>query len=283
MNATLYMPNPAIYMPIPAIIERIEDETPDIKTFTIRPVEPMPFAAGQFVELAVPGIGEAPFTPSSSPKISENMEITIMRTGRVTDWLHTMKAGDTLGLRGPMGRAYPIDEFRGREILIVGGGCGVGPLRSLLLALIDEIDAFEKIIVRYGAKTPDSIVFRDSQMHGWDPGGALDVMLTVDETSPGWEGHVGLITTILTEDHLDCHADDGIAVMCGPPVMMKFGTGMLLKRGYHPENIFLSMERNMSCGVGQCGHCRLGRYYICKDGPVFSYDEIQANPRLWDD
>ena len=275
--------NPTLYMPIPAIIERIEDETPDIKTFTIRPVEPIPFAAGQFVELAVPGIGEAPFTPSSSPKISDHMEITIMRTGRVTDWLHDMKEGDELGVRGPMGRAYPIEEFHGREILIVGGGCGVGPLRSLLLALIEDLGSYDRVIVRYGAKSADSIVFKDAQMHGWNQGGALDVMLTVDKASPGWDGHVGMITDILTEDYLDCHADDGIAVMCGPPVMMKFGTDKLLERGYLPENIYLSMERNMSCGVGQCGHCRLGGYYICKDGPVFSYEEIQNNPRLWDD
>ena len=276
MNATLYMP-------IPAVIERIEDETPDIKTFTIRPVEPISFAAGQFVELAVPGIGEAPFTPSSSPKISDNMEITIMRTGRVTDWLHNMRQGDELGVRGPMGRAYPIEEFHGREILIVGGGCGVGPLRSLLLALIDDLAAYARIIVRYGAKSADSIVFRDAQMHGWNQGGALDVMLTVDKASPGWDGHVGMITDILTEDYLDCHASDGIAVMCGPPVMMKFGTDKLLARGYRPENIYLSMERNMSCGIGQCGHCRLGCYYVCKDGPVFSYEELKNNPRLWDD
>jgi NAD(P)H-flavin reductase len=283
--------NPTLYMPIPATIERIEDETPDIKTFTIRPLEPMPFEAGQFVELAVPGIGEAPFTPSSSPKITERMEITIMRTGRVTDWLHTMHVGDELGVRGPMGRAYPIDDFHGREILIVGGGCGVGPLRSLLLALVDELDLYARIIVRYGAKTPDSIVFRDAQTRGWDVGGPgggkaghpLDVMLTVDQESPGWDGHVGLLTTILTEDYLDCHAEDGIAVMCGPPIMMQYGTEALLQRGYRPENIYLSMERNMSCGVGQCGHCRLGRYYVCKDGPVFSYAEIQNNPRLWDD
>ncbi len=276
MNATLYMP-------IPAVIERIEDETPDIKTFTIRPTEPIPFEAGQFVELAVPGIGEAPFTPSSSPKISEFMEITIMRTGRVTDWLHTMKEGDELGVRGPMGRSYPIKDFHGREILVVGGGCGVGPLRSLLLALIDDLEAYARVIVRYGAKTPDSIVFKDAQMHGWNQGGALDVMLTVDQAGNGWNGHVGMITEILEKDYLDCHASDGIAVMCGPPIMMKFGTGKLLERGYRPENIYLSMERNMSCGIGQCGHCRLGCFYVCKDGPVFSYDEIQADPRLWDD
>jgi len=275
--------NTHLYMPIPAVIEAIIDETPDIKTFKIRPETPVAFKAGQFVELALPGVGEAPFTPSSSPKNSDNMENTIMRTGRVTDRLHMMSAGDELGVRGPMGRAYPIDEFRGREILIVGGGCGVGPLRSLLLDLVDELDLYSRVIVRYGAKTADSIVFKDAQTHGWGQGDALDVMLTVDKEDPGWDGHVGVITTILTEDYLDVHADDGIAVMCGPPIMMKFGTDMLLERGYKPENIYLSMERNMSCGIGQCGHCRLGKYYICKEGPVFSYDEIQGNPRLWDD
>ena len=243
--------NPTLYMPIPATIERITAETPDIKTYTIRPDEPIPFKAGQFVELAVPGIGEAPFTPSSSPRISDHMEITIMRTGRVTDWLDTMEVGDEVGVRGPMGRAYPIDDFHSREILIVGGGCGVGPLRSLLLALVEDLDKYARIIVRYGARTPDSIVFRDAQMHGWNQGGALDVMLTVDEGNPGWDGHVGMITSIMTEDYLDCHADDGIAVMCGPPVMMKYGTEKLLARGYRPENIYRSRERNMSCGAGQ--------------------------------
>ncbi len=275
--------NQALYMPMPAVIEQIRDETPDIKTFRVHPEVAMPFKAGQFVELSVPGIGEAPFTPSSSPKISEHMEITIMRTGRVTERLHEMEVGQELGVRGPMGRAYPIEDFHGREILIVGGGCGVGPLRSLLLALIDDLDLYSRVIVRYGARSPDSIVFRDAQTHGWGRGDAIDVMLTVDTDAPGWDGHVGMITSILTEDYLDVHADDGIAVMCGPPVMMKFGTDMLLERGYKPENIYLSMERNMSCGIGQCGHCRLGKYYICKDGPVFSFEEIRGNPRLWDD
>ncbi len=107
--------------------------------------------------------------------------------------------------------------------------------------------------------------------------------MTTDVGSDQWDGHVGVVTTIMDEQHLDCHPDEGVAVMCGPPIMMKFGTDMLLERGYKPENIYLSMERNMSCGIGQCGHCRLGKYYICKEGPVFSYEEIRGNPRLWDD
>ena len=276
-----------LYMPIPAMIENIEEETPDIKTLRLRPERPVPFGAGQFVELFVPGFGEAPFTPSSSPKITETMEITIMCTGRVTDALHKMKLGEELGVRGPMGRAYPMEEFHGREILVVGGGCGVGPLRSLLLDMVDDLGLYQKVTVRYGAKSHDSIVFRDAQLHGWNVGGngqgPLDVVLTVDTEHPDWDGHVGMITTILTKDYLPAPPGDGIAVMCGPPVMMKFGTQVLLERGYKPGNIYLSMERNMSCGIGQCGHCRMGKYYICKDGPVFTYEEVRGNPRLWDD
>ena len=271
------------YMPIPATIEKVKEETLSIKTFTLRPREPVAFEAGQFVELMVPGIGEAPFTPSSSPRVSEQMEITIMRVGRVTERLHALPTGAEIGIRGPLGRAYPIADFHGREILIAGGGCGVGPLRSLLLTMMEDLDAFERVLVRYGARSPDNIVFRDAALKAWGHKDALNVMLTVDVGDPSWNGHVGVLPTILTEEYLDCHPEHGVAVMCGPPLMMRFTVLKLLERGYRPEDIYLSLERNMSCGVGKCGHCRLGRYYVCKDGPVFSYDEIQSNPRLWDE
>lgn len=274
--------NRALYMPIPARIERVKEETPLIKTFTVRPEEPVAFKAGQFVELLVPGVGEAPFTPSSSPLISEHMEITIMRVGRVTERLHAMRPGSVIGIRGPLGQPYPIEHFRGREILIAGGGCGVGPLRAFLLALMDDLGAYERVIVRYGARSPDNIVFRDAAQKAWSSSDALDVMLTVDVGDPQWDGHVGVLPTILSEEYLDCHPEDGVAVMCGPPLMMRFTVLKLLERGYQPENIYLSLERNMSCGVGKCGHCRVGQFYVCKDGPVFSYDQIQSNPRLWD-
>lgn len=275
--------NPALYMPIPATIEEVEDETSSIKTFTIRPREPVAFEAGQFVELYLPGIGEAPFTPSSSPRITERMDITIMRVGRVTEHLHALQPGAEVGIRGPLGRPYPIDSFRDREILIAGGGCGVGPLRAFLLALIDDIDAYRRIFFRYGARSPRDFVFRDAATRAWESKEKLDVLLTADVGDPDWYGHVGVLPTILTEEYLDCHPDDGVAVMCGPPLMMRFTVLKLLERGYRPENIYLSLERNMSCGVGKCGHCRLGRYYVCKDGPVFTYDEISSNPRLWDE
>ena len=270
------------YMPMPAKIDHIVTETPTIKTFGLRPQRPLAFQAGQFVELAIPGIGEAPFTPSSSPAISEEMEITIMRTGRVTNLLHQMAVGDTLGIRGPYGRAYPIEEFYGREILIVGGGCGVGPLRALLFALFEELDKFPQILVRMGAHTPHDLVFKDAASNRWNADDRVDVLVSVDHSEPGWAGPVGVVTTILDESHLACHPEHGVAVMCGPPLMMRFSTQLLLNRGYAPENIYLSMERNMSCGCGKCGHCRLGRYHVCYDGPVFTYAEVQNLPDLWD-
>ena len=271
-----------LYMPIPATIEKVEDETPSIKTFTFRPREPVVFEAGQFVELTVPGIGEAPFTPSSSPRVTEQMGITIMKVGRVTERLHAMGPGDEVGIRGALGRAYPIEEFRGREILIAGGGCGVGPLRALILSLVDDLDAYERVMVRYGARSSGDLVFREAASRGWDRGDALDVLMTVDVGDPQWDGHVGVLPTILTEQYLDCHPDRGVAVMCGPPLMMRFTVMKLLERGYRPENIYLSLEQNMSCGVGKCGHCRLGRHYICTDGPVFTYDQIQSIPQVWE-
>ena len=272
----------ASYMPVPATIERVENETPSIKTLTVRPRDPVAFKAGQFVELMVPGVGEAPFTPSSSPSVTERMEITIMRVGRVTKRLHELQAGAEVGIRGPFGRCYPLGEFLGREILIAGGGCGVGPLRAFLLALMDDLGAYRRVMVRYGARSPDDIVFRDAALKGWGRCDALDVLLTVDVGDPRWDGHVGMLPTILTEQYLDCDPEEGVAVMCGPPVMMRFTVLKLLERGYRPENIYLSLERNMSCGLGLCGHCRLGKYHVCKEGPVFSFDEIQFNPRLWD-
>ena len=270
------------YMPLPAKIEGVVDETSDIKTFFIRSVNPLSFKAGQFVELSVPGLGEAPFTPSSSPAVSDRMEITIMRVGKVTDRLHSVSPGEEIAIRGPLGQPYPLEIFKGREVLIVGGGVGIAPLRALLFALFDEIDEYKKIILRYGARTPDDIVYRKAISDAWGKSDVMDVMLTVDKADESWTGNEGVVTTILEKDKLNPDVKNGVAVVCGPPIMMKFTTLKLLDRGYAPENIYLSMEKNMSCGVGKCGHCRLGPYYACKDGPVFTYDKIKDLRKIWD-
>ena len=270
--------NPSL--PVRAELEAIRDETPNVKTFRMRPERPVRFEAGQFVELTVPGVGEAPFTPSSSPRVPDTLEITIMRVGRVTDALHRLEPGAELWVRGPLGEAYPLDRLRGREVLIAGGGCGVGPLRALIYVILDELDRYPRVILRYGARTPDDVVFKEALREEWERRVDLDVELTVDRATDGWSGHVGVLPRILEPDRLHCDPAHGVAVVCGPPLMMKYTTLKLLERGYDPADIYLSMERNMSCGVGKCGHCRLGRWYVCRDGPVLTYRQVEPYAAL---
>jgi len=266
-----------IYTAIEAEIEDIIEETPNIKTFVIRPKEPVVFDTGQFVELTVPGMGEAPFTPSSSPQIKERMEITIMNVGSVTQVLHTMNKGDAVGLRGPHGLGYPLKEFKNKEILIVGGGVGLAPLRSLILSLFANLKDYKKVSLRYGARTPNDIAYKDS-LPEWKK--KIEVVLTVDKGDKTWKGNVGLVTTILEDLKFDFK--NAVAIVCGPPIMMKFATFKLLDKGFAPKDIYLSMEKNMSCGLGMCGHCRIGPYHVCKDGPVFRYEQLKDLPEVWD-
>ena len=271
------------YQPIKSKIEKIIDETPNIKTFVIRPQQPIKFSAGQFIELTLPGIGEAPFTPSSSPQVEDTLEVTVMRAGVVTNSLHAASVGATVGIRGPFGKRYPLDEFFGKEIHLIGGGVGMAPLRSLLLALMSEISNFKKIILNYGAKTPADIVYKD-QFKEWRKIKGLEISFCVDNASPydNWADKVGVVTCLL--DDLSKGKEDKssiISVVCGPPIMMKFATLKILEQNYKPENIYLSMEKNMSCGLGKCGHCAVGQYFVCKDGPVFTYAQLKDHPELW--
>jgi len=273
---------PDPYKTTPATVEKVVEETSNIKTFVLRPEIPMPFLAGQFMEVTVPGLGEAPFTPSSAPSITETMEFTIMRVGCVTERLHGLEAGATIGLRGPLGQPYPLDDFKGREVLVVGGGVGLAPLRALLFALFKDIDAYKKIILRYGARTPGDIVYRKAVENAWGKNGQMDLAITVDHRDDSWTGSEGVVTTILEDDKLTCDPKTGVAVVCGPPIMMKFATLKLLDMGYPEESVYLSMEKNMSCGIGKCGHCRLGSQYACKDGPVFTYEQVRDLAKIWD-
>ena len=272
------MDNP--YCPVRAEILDIIEETPTIKTFALRPERSIPFETGQFVEMTVPGLGEAPFTPSSNPAVKDTMDLTIMNVGRVTARLHEMKKGEIIGVRGPYGKGYPLDKFKGREILIVGGGVGLAPLRSLILALLNDISDYKKVVIKYGARSPKDIVYKD-QIKRWMETKGLDVELTVDKGDGSWKGNVGLITTILKGD-MGVDVGNGLAIVCGPPIMMKFSTFKLVELGFKNENIYLSMEKNMSCGIGKCGHCRIGPYYACKDGPVFTYDAVKPYHTIWE-
>jgi sulfite reductase subunit B len=267
------------YRPIKADVLDVIAETPTIKTIKLKPEEKITFATGQFIELTIPGVGEAPFTPSSRPAVKDMLAVTVMKVGKVTEKIHQLEKGDIVGLRGPFGQGYPLDEFKNKEILVVGGGCGFAPLRSLMYSLFEMRGDLKKLFFRGGCKTPGELVYR-SETEEWGKREDLDLKLTVDVGDSEWEGNVGVVTTILDDLDMDCQ--NAIAIVCGPPIMMKFATEKLLGMGFKDGNIYLSMEKNMSCGIGKCGHCRIGIYYACKDGPVFSYDKIKDFPGIWE-
>jgi len=267
------------YRPIETEVLEVIPETPTIKTLRLEPKEQITFVTGQFIELTIPGVGEAPFTPSSRPSVKDMLEVTVMKAGKVTGKIHELKKGDIVGLRGPYGAGYPLDKFKEKEILVLGGGVGLAPLRSLLYVLFDRINDFKRIYFRYGARTPKDIVYKE-EIKPWSGRDDLDFRITVDVGDKEWKDHVGVVTTILDGMAIDC--SKAVAIVCGPPVMMKFSTLELIALGFKDRNIYLSMEMNMSCGIGKCGHCRLGTYYACKDGPVFTYDKIKNLPNIWD-
>jgi sulfite reductase subunit B len=269
----------SIYIPKKAEITKIVEETPTIKTLTLNTEDDFAFQTGQFVELTYPGIGEAPFTPSSDPNLKGRFEVTVMKVGRVTDFLHQAKIGDILGVRGPYGKGYPLDHFKGKEILIVGGGVGLAPLRSLIYVLLSNLDDYKKIVICYGARTPQDIAYK-RELDEWKKSSKVEIRLSVDKPDKKWKGKVGVVTILL--DDLPIKTKEAISVVCGPPIMMKFTTLKLLELRFLAENIYLSMEKNMSCGLGKCGHCRLGRFYVCHDGPVFKFEDIKDIHDIWD-
>jgi len=269
-----------LYQPINGEIIDIIDESQTIKSFVVEPEKEFKFETGQFVELTLPGVGEAPFTPSSSPATTEKMEITIMKAGRVTALLHECKKGQKVGIRGPYGNGYPVKDYLGRQVYIIGGGVGLAPIRSLFLTLVDRIEDFKSVVCRFGARTPDDFIYKNTLFDSWQKIKGVDMKLTVDEADGRWKDNVGVVTAILARDDVDIKK--GVAVVCGPPIMMKFTTMKLLEFGFGADQIYLSMEKNMSCGVGKCGHCMIGKYYVCKDGPVFTYDQVKDYPNIWD-
>lgn len=267
-----------IYAPVRARLIKVINESPLIKTFVLVPEKPFSFKTGQFIELTVEGIGEAPFTPSSSPLVTEQMEVTVMKTGYVTDYMHHLKPGACMGIRGPYGRGYPLEKFYDKEVLILGGGCGFAPIRSLLYNLMAISDKLRKVTLCYGSKTPEDCIYKPyiAELRKTPK---FEVLRSVDTADENWTESVGVATVLL--DQITVDIPHSVAVVCGPPVMMKYGTYKLLDMGYPDHDIYLSMEKNMSCGLGKCGHCMMGPFFVCKDGPVFSYDEIKDQPNIW--
>jgi len=267
------MPNPML--PEPYRIERILKETGDTFTLELESTNGAgiaAFSAGQFNMLYVFGIGEVPISISGDPGKPGRMVHTIRAVGAVTKVMRTLKRGSVIGLRGPYGKGWPIEESRGNDIIIIGGGIGLAPLRPALYRLISERQKYGRIILLYGTRTPADILFH-RELESWRGRLDLDVNVTVDRAISSWRGNVGVVTTLIPKASFD--PLQTTAFICGPEVMMRFTVLELERRGIPSENMYISLERSMKCGIGLCGHCQLGPCFICKDGPIFSYDKVK--------
>jgi len=267
-----------VYAPVPAKLVEVIDETPTIKTLICMPDEPLPFRAGQFMQLTLPGVGEAPFTPSSSPRQADQIAITILRAGAITELLHACHPGQELGLRGAFGKGYPVEKTEGKDVLVVGGGVGLAPLRSLILVLLDNLEGVNRLSIKYGAKCMEELLYR-SEYDSWQAHDKVDFECTIDNPQEGWDGRTGVVTTLLTD--LDIDKSNCLVFVCGPSIMLKFVTLALTDDGVAPKQIYLSMNRRMSCGMGLCGRCNIGPYYLCKDGPDINYAKIKDYPNVF--
>lgn len=253
---------------------RTKQMTPHEKYFEIALVggENLEHEPGQFVMVSVPGVGEAPISVSSSPTKRGSFELVVRNVGKVTGALHNLEASDTVGIRGPFGRGFPTQILEGNDLIFVAGGLGIVPLRSLINFVIDNRRDFGKVDILLGCKTPQDMLFGE-EVEEW--GKRLDVNFscTVDRADPEWKGNVGLITSLIPGVTLNPERTFGVVV--GPPIMYKFVIIELLKKNIPERQILVSLERHMKCGVGKCGHCQIQNYYCCKDGPVFTYDQIK--------
>jgi sulfhydrogenase subunit gamma (sulfur reductase) len=278
--STCHTANP--YLAKPVTIEKItvENDARDLKTFRLAfnasaDRAAFQFASGQFAMLSVPGAGECPIGIASSPLDSGYVEFTVKRypTGVVSSAVHSLEEGDVLGLRGPYGNSYPLEAMRGKNVLIVGGGFAFTTLRSAIRYMLDKANRskFGNITAIYGARSPGELLYKD-ELKAWQAGSDIQMHVTVDKGQPGWTGREGFVPTVVTE--VKPSSADAVALVCGPPVMLKFTIKPLLDLGFAPQAIFTSLERRMSCGIGKCGRCDIGGKYVCKDGPVFSYKQM---------
>ncbi len=260
-------------LPVLRQVLRRRRETQDTVTLTVDPGdEGFAFAPGQFNMLAVPGVGEVPISISGNPEDPRRLVHTVRAVGPVTRALARLRPGETLGVRGPFGTPWPVAEQTGRDLLIVAGGLGLAPLRPALYQILARRREFGAVEVIYGSRSPQDLLYR-GELSRWRGRFDLRVRVTVDAAGPDWRGPVGVVTTLIPQARFDPPYTS--ALVCGPGVMMRFTVAELLARGVPGERIFVSLERNMQCGLGLCGHCQLGPVFVCKDGPVFSYARVK--------
>ena len=276
------MQNP--YLPYPVRIDEIVTETEDknLKTFKFVFLNPedekkFDFRAGQFAELSVTGKGEIPIGIASSPTEKGFVMFTVNKVGLVSSHLHAMATGDIMGIRGPLGNWFPWEILEGKNVVIIGGGFAFTTLRASIIYMFANRDRFGDITVVYGARTPGMLLYKDELIE-WEKRNDIDIHLTIDREAPKWPYHVGLGPNI-AEQVAPRGDDDTYAIVCGPPIMIKFTLPVLNNLGYDHKNIILSLENRMKCGIGMCGRCNVGRHFVCKDGPVFTLAQLNRMPK----
>jgi len=282
MGANGPMNNP--YMPYPVRIDEIiiENEARDLKTFRLVFVDPehekvFNHIPGQFAEISVLGKGESPIGIASSPTEAGSLLFTIKRTGVVTDELHNAREGRVIGVRGPLGKAFPIERMKGKNVVIVGGGFAFTTLRALIQYLTHEENRsdYGDITVVYGARSPGELLYK-AELAAWQARDDMTTHITVDKGDDDWTGYEGFVPAIL--DQVAPSSTDALMVLCGPPIMIKFTLPVIEKLGFAPADTILSLEMRMKCGIGKCGRCNIGSKYVCKDGPVFTLEELSDLP-----
>lgn len=266
-----------LYSPMEGTIIRTKQMTVNEKFFEIeleggKALGHMP---GQFVQFSIFGIGEAPISISSSPtkKDKNSFEVCVRNVGTFTNAMHKLDVGDKIGVRGPFGKPFPIDELKGNDLILVAGGLGIVPLRSLINFVIDKRRDFGEVSILLGCKAPDDRLFTD-EIDEWNRMADINYTCTVDKADPEWKGNVGVITTLIPGVDIDINRT--YAVIVGPPIMYKFVISELIKKDLPEKHIILSLERRMKCGLGKCGHCQINDKYVCQDGPTFTFDEIKG-------
>ncbi len=266
-------------IPVLGVITDIRIDTPDVKTFrVVTPdgVKPFIHKPGQCAMLSIPGVGEAMFSITSSPTNTEFMEFSIKKCGCLTDWLHQAEVGQQITIRGPYGNAFPVDdEFAGKDLLFIAGGIGLAPLRSVINYVRHYRDRYGKIDIVYGSRSKADLVDYQEIIDEWMTDDGVDVHLTIDREEEGWDGHVGFVPNYVKELAFDTNK---VAIICGPPIMIKFSLEGLASLGFTKEQVYTTLEMRMKCGIGKCGRCNVANKYICKDGPVFRFDELDELP-----
>jgi len=266
----------SMYIPSPAKIAKVEQLTALEKLFQVElPVgQSLGHDPGQFVEVSLLGIGEAPISISSSPSRSNgHFELCVRKVGDVTAALHNLKAGATIGVRGPFGHGFPVENMRGKDIIFAAGGLGLAPARSLINQVLDERGSFGRVIILYGAKNPSELLFRD-ELEQWSNRSDIEFHVTVDRPDSTWVGNAGVITTLFK--FVTVSPRNTVAVTVGPPIMYRFVLMELLSKGIPEGQIWMSLERRMKCGVGKCGHCQINNFYCCQQGPAFTYAQVKG-------